>query len=340
MRSVLRALAIIAVVAGFPAPALADPEVNVYSARQEVLIKPLFDSFTEATGIRVNVVSAKADALITRLQREGINSPADVLLTVDAGRLARARQMELLQPAQSLALEKAVPPTYRDPEGYWFGISLRARPIIYAKGRVDPGELSTYADLADAKWAGRICVRSSSSVYNQSLLAGMIVRRGVETTEAWARGLVANFARHPQGGDRDQIRAVAAGECDLALANTYYLARLANSDAEEDREVASKATVFWPDQDGAGVHVNVSGAGVTSYAPNQVNAVKLIEFLISEPAQRMYADVVNEFPVVRGIPPSSAVAAWGDFKADDVNLAALGTYNPAAVRIADRAVWK
>ena len=197
--------------------ARAADEVNVYSARQEVLIKPLFDLFTEQSGIEVNVVSAKADALLARLKREGINSPADVLLTVDAGRLARAKDMELLQPAQSITLERKVPPIYRDPEGYWFGISLRARPIIYATDRVTPGELSTYAELADPKWRGRVCVRSSSNVYNQSMLAAMIVHRGVETAEAWARGLVANFARDPQGGDRDQIRAVAAGECDVGV---------------------------------------------------------------------------------------------------------------------------
>ena len=322
------------------APAAAEQEVNVYSARQEVLILPLLDRFTERTGVTANIVSAKADALLARLQREGINSPADVFLTTDAGRLARAKEAGLLQPAQSVRLEKLVPATYRDPEGYWFGISLRARPIIYAKDRVKPSELSTYANLTDRKWAGRICVRSSSSVYNQSMLAAMVVRQGVESAENWARGLVANFARDPQGGDRDQIRAVAAGECDVALANTYYLAGLAKSKDSADREAAAKVAIFWPDQNGHGVHVNVSGAGVAKFAPNHANAIKLLEFLIGEEAQGIYASVVNEYPVVEGAPVADIVASWGTFKADDLNLATLGTYNGAAVRVADRSGWK
>jgi iron(III) transport system substrate-binding protein len=336
MGGVIVALAAIANLA----PAVADEEVNVYSARQEVLILPLLDRFTERTGITVNIVSAKADALLARLQREGINSPADVFLTTDAGRLARAKEAGLLQPAQSVRLEELVPATYRDPEGYWFGISLRARPIIYAKDRVKPSELSTYADLTSQKWAGRICVRSSTSVYNQSMLAAMVVRQGVESAEHWARGLVANFARDPQGGDRDQIRAVAAGECDVALANTYYLAGLAKSKDKADRQAAQKVAIFWPDQDGHGVHVNVSGAGVAKFAPNQGNAVKLLEFLIGEEAQGIYASVVNEYPVVAGAPVADIVASWGTFKADDLNLATLGTYNGAAVRVADRSGWK
>ncbi len=336
MGGVIVALATIANLA----PAVADEEVNVYSARQEVLILPLLDRFTERTGITVNIVSAKADALLARLQREGINSPADVFLTTDAGRLARAKEAGLLQPAQSVRLEELVPATYRDPEGYWFGISLRARPIIYAKDRVKPSELSTYADLTSPKWAGRICVRSSTSVYNQSMLAAMVVRQGVESAEHWARGLVANFARDPQGGDRDQIRAVAAGECDVALANTYYLAGLAKSKDKADRQAAEKVAIFWPDQDGHGVHVNVSGAGVAKFAPNQRNAVKLLEFLIGEEAQGIYASVVNEYPVVTGAPVADIVASWGTFKADDLNLATLGTYNGAAVRVADRSGWR
>ena len=324
----------------FPLAEVSAAEVNVYSARKEVLIKPLLDAFTAETGIAVNLVSGKADALLQRLEREGANSPADVLLTTDAGRLARANQAGLLQATPTAALTAAIPAQYRDPAGAWFGLSLRARPIIYAVDRVSPDDLSDYAALAGPRWAGRVCVRSSNNIYNQSMLAAFIDHQGVAATEAWAKGLVANFARKPQGGDRDQIRAVAAGECDVALANTYYLARLATSDKEADRAVAARVAVFWPDQDGHGVHVNISGAGVTASAGNVANAIRLIEFLAGDSAQQTYAEVVNEYPVKPGVPWSEAVAAWGAFKADDLNLAVLGENNAEAVRIADRAGWQ
>jgi iron(III) transport system substrate-binding protein len=315
-------------------------EVNVYSARKEVLIKPLLDAFTAETGIAVNLVSGKADALLQRLEREGANSPADVLLTTDAGRLVRANQAGLLQATPTATLSAAIPAQYRDPAGAWFGLSLRARPIMYSVDRVSPAELSSYAALAGPQWAGRVCVRSSNNIYNQSMLAAFIDHRGVAEAEAWAKGLVANFARKPQGGDRDQIRAVAAGECDVALANTYYLARLATSDKEADRTVAAQVAVFWPDQDGHGVHVNISGAGVTASAGNVDNAIRLIEFLASDSAQKTYAEVVNEYPVKPGVPWSDVVATWGTFRADDLNLAVLGENNAEAVRIADRAGWQ
>jgi iron(III) transport system substrate-binding protein len=315
-------------------------EVNVYSYRQEVLIRPLLDAFTEATGITVNVVSGKADALLERLRSEGDNSPADVLLTADAGRLIRARAAGVLQAVRSPALEAAIPHQYRDPDGYWYGLSVRARPIVYARDRVDPAELSTYAALAEPAWKGRICVRSSGNVYNQSMLAAMVAHHGAEASEAWARGLVANLARPPKGGDRDQIRAVAAGECDLALVNTYYLARMATSSNADDREVADKVAVFWPDQHGHGAHVNISGAAVTRSAKHADAALALIEFLSADKAQEIYAGTVQEYPVRTDIPPSDLVAAWGPFKADDLNLAELGRNNAAAVRIADRAGWR
>ena len=322
------------------APPAVGAEVNVYSARQEVLIKPLLDAFEARTAITVNVVSGKADALLQRLAREGVNSPADVLLTVDAGRLVRAKQAALLRTVRSAALEANIPAQYRDPAGTWYGLSVRARPIIYARGRVDPSELSTYEALVEPKWKGRVCVRSSNNIYNQSMLAAMVSHVGAERTEAWAKGLVANFARTPQGGDRDQIRAVAAGECDVALANTYYLARLVKSRRAADREAAAKVAIFWPNQDGRGVHVNISGAGVTRSARNAANATKLIEFLSGDDAQRLYAEAVNEYPVKPGVPPSDVVASWGAFKADTLNLSALGEHNAEAVRIADRAGWR
>jgi iron(III) transport system substrate-binding protein len=318
----------------------ADDEVNVYSYRQEVLLRPLLDAFTEDTGIAVNLVSGKADALLERLKHEGANSPADVLLTVDAGRLHRATVADLLQPVRSDALEANVPAQYRHPEGYWYGLSVRARPIFYARDRVDPGELSTYAALADAKWKGRICIRSSNNIYNQSLLASLIAHDGAAATAAWSEAFVANFARKPQGGDRDQLRAVAAGQCDLAIANTYYLGQLTQASSADDRTAASKVGVFWPNQDDRGVHVNISGAAVTKSAKNKANAIRLLEFLSDDRAQRLYAEGVNEYPVKPGVPWSDIVAAWGEFKADDLNLSLLGENNPEAVKIADRAGWR
>lgn len=320
--------------------ARAAEEVNVYSFRQEVLIRPLLDAFTAETGIAVNLLSAKEDALLERLKTEGRNSPADILMTADAGRLYRAKEAGVLQPVQTSALDALIPAHYRDPEGYWFGLSVRARPIMYAKGRVDPAALDSYDDLADPTWRGKVCIRSSNSIYNQSMLAAMIAHVGPEKTEQWAEGLVANFARKPVGGDRDQIRAVAAGECDVAVANTYYLGRLATSSDEGDQAAAEAIGIVWPDQDGAGVHVNISGAGVAAYAPNKDNALRLLEFLAGDEAQKTYADTVMEYPIRDDIPPAPVVAAWGTFKADTLNLSVLGENNAEAVRIADRAGWR
>ena len=315
-------------------------QVNLYSARQEALIKPLLDRFTQQTGIRVNLVSAKDDTLIKRLESEGRNSPADLLLTADAGRLHRARELGVLAPVQSAVLEQRIPASYRDPEGHWFGLSLRARPILYAPDRVDPAELSTYAALAEPRWKGRICIRSSDNIYNQSMIASMIATRGEAVTEAWARGLVANFARPPRGGDRDQIKAAAAGQCDIAIANTYYLAAMLNDAIEAERASAARLMVFWPDQEGAGVHVNVSGIGMTAAARHQEQALRLMEFLVSEEAQRWYADTNHEYPVVAGIEASETLKAWGSFKTDEVNLTELGRYNAAALRLMDRVGWR
>lgn len=337
-RSILLTLAAMLPVS-LPAALLAD-EVNVYSARKEELIKPLLDRFHEQTGIEVNLVTSKAGALLQRLKSEGRNSPADLLITVDAGNLHRARAADLLQPVASPLLEAAIPPRYRDPQGHWYGLSKRARVIVYIKDRVDPRELSTYERLADAKWKGRICVRSSSNIYNQSLVASMIASDGVEATEQWARGLVANLARPPKGGDRDQLKAAVAGQCDLAIMNTYYLGRMLRSDDPRERAVAHRAAVFWPNQDGRGAHVNVSGAGVVKGAPHEANARRLLEFLSQDEAQRWYAEVNYEYPVKPGVPASEALAFWGPFKEDALNMAKLGEYNAAAVKVMDRAGWK
>lgn len=319
--------------------AVAAGEVNIYSERQEVLIRPLLDRFTKNTGIKVNVVFIKTGSL-TRLKAEGRNSPADVVLTADAARLIQLDKAGLLQPSESALLTRNIPAKFRHPEGKWYGLAMRARPIMYNPATVKPGELSTYAALADPKWRGRICVRSSTSVYNLSLLSSMIAHEGPAKTLAWAKGFVANFARSPKGGDRDQIRAVAAGECDIAIANTYYLAQLAKSTRASDRKAAATVKIYWPNQNGSGAHVNISGAGLTKYAPHKANAIKLIEFLSSDAAQKIYAETVNEYPVKPGVPASEIVASWGEFKADDLPLANLGTYHEQALRIADQAGWR
>lgn len=317
-------------------------EVNLYSARKEALILPLLDRFTKSTGIEVNLVTGAADGLLKRLEVEGKLTPADVFITVDAGRLQRAKEAGVLQPVKSQVLDSAVPQALRDVDGYWFGLSQRARTIFYSPERVPVGELSTYEALADPKWKGRVCIRSSSNIYNQSLVGSMIEALGPDKAEAWARGLVANFAQPPRGGDTDQLKALAAGVCDVAIANTYYFGRMTSSSDAEIREIAGKIAVFWPNQASGdrGVHVNVSGAGVTRYAKHKANAVKLIEFLVSPESQAWYAEVNNEYPVVPGSAVSMTLKSFGEFKADDISLTRLGENNRAALQLMDRAGWK
>jgi len=325
---------------GAAAPTFASEEVNLYSARKEKLIKPLLDKFTAETGVSVNLITAKADALLKRLQVEGKNSPADLLITTDAGRLHRAKTAGLTQPALTETLKELVPASYRDSDGHWVGLSLRARPIMYVKGKVDPTELSSYEALTDAKWKGRICIRSSSNIYNQSLVASLIAHDGEKATEAWAKGFVANFARPPKGGDRDQIKGAASGQCDIAVANTYYLAGMLTSKDNAQKEAASKVAVFWPNQSDRGAHVNVSGASILAAAKNKANAIKLLEFLASDEAQQWYAEVNGEYPIRDGIAVSDTLKSWGEFKKDTLKLDQLGTLNPEAVKLMDRAGWK
>ncbi len=315
-------------------------EVNVYSARQEALIMPLLERFEAETGIGFNLITAKADELLKRLESEARSTPADVFITTDAGRLQRAKEAGVLQAVDNPVLESRIPSNLRDSENYWFGLSQRARVIFYAKDRVDPAELSTYEALADPRWKGRICIRSSGNIYNQSLVASMIEAHGVEQTEEWARGLVANFARKPAGGDTDQLRAAAAGQCDIAIANTYYYGRLANSDKDADQKVASALGVFWPNQNDRGTHVNVSGGAVTLHAKHPENAERLLEFLVNAESQTWYAEVNNEYPVVTDAKTSALLESWGEFKSDSLNLSRLGENNRAAVQLMDRAGWR
>lgn len=335
-----RRLGLAALLLALPLPGLGQEEVNLYSSRQEDLIKPLLERFTAQTGIKVNLVTGKDDALLQRLQSEGVNSPADLLMTADAGRLHRAKAAGSTQGVTSKILDEAIPAAYRDPNGHWFGLTLRARPILYVRGKLDPSSLSTYEALADPALGKRVCIRSSDNIYNQSLVASMIAAKGAEAAETWAKGLVANFARPPKGGDRDQIKAAAAGECDIAVANTYYLAGMLSSKDAADRAAAEAMGVFWPNQEGRGTHVNVSGAAVTASAKRRDAAIRLIEFLVSPESQQWYAEANGEYPVREGVKVSPTLAAWGTFKADALNLEMLGELNAEAVRLMDRAGWK
>jgi iron(III) transport system substrate-binding protein len=316
-------------------------EVNVYSHRHYEADQQIFDQFESETGISVNVVTGSADELITRLEQEGRNSPADILITVDAGRLHRAWEKGLLRRTQSPTLDSLVPGHLRDPEGYWFGLTRRARVIVYARDRVQPSDLSTYEALASDTWRNRVLIRSSDNVYNQSLLASIIATAGPERAQEWAEGIVHNMARSPSGGDTDQAKAVAAGVGDVAVVNTYYVARLIDSEDPEERRVGSALGVFFPNQgDGErGTHVNVSGAGVTTRAPNAATAVRLLEFLASPAAQRVFAEANKEYPVTAGVQPAATLLEWGEFRSDTLNLARLGQLNAEAVRILDRARW-
>lgn len=313
-------------------------EVNIYSARQEELIKPLLDRFTADTGVKVNLITGNPDELITRIASEGRNSPADLLISTDVGRLYRAKTQDVLQPISSEVLTSIIPEALRDPQGQWYGLTVRARPIMYHVDKVNPAELSTIADLAAPKWKGQVCVRSSNNIYNQSMVAALIAHNGTEATENWARGFVANFAMPPRGGDRDQIKAVASGICNVAIANTYYLGRLLADPKEQD--VAAKVRVFWPDQNGYGTHINISGAGVAKFAPNKAQAIQLLEYMVQESSQQWYAETNHEYPVRADVPASAVLQSWGEFKADQLQLDRLGQLNADAIRVMDRAGWK
>ncbi len=314
--------------------------VNVYSHRHYEADQELFRYFTEMTGIQVNVQTASADELITRLETEGASTSVDVLITVDAGRLHRAKERGLLQSVSTATLDANVPSHLRDPDGFWYGLTQRGRVIVYATDRVDPSELSSYEDLADPRWKGRVLVRSSENIYNQSLLASIIAANGEEAAERWAEGIVANMARAPQGGDTDQIKDVAAGVGDVAIVNTYYLGRLLNTDEAADRNLADKVGVFFPNQADRGTHVNVSGAGITAYSPNRENAIRLLEFLTETKAQSVFAEANFEYPVKPGIEWAATLSGWGEFVADTLNLSTLGALNAQAVMMFDRAGWR
>jgi iron(III) transport system substrate-binding protein len=322
------------------AQAAQETVLNLYSARHYQTDEALYGNFTKETGIKVNRIESKDLELIERLKHEGANSPADILITVDAGNLWIADQAGLFQPVQSKVLEQRIPPNLRHPNGNWFGFSLRARPIFYNKDRVQSAQIQTYEDLADPRWKGRLCMRSSSNIYNLSLMSAMIERLGEKRAEEWAKGVVANFAREPKGGDTDQIKAVAAGECDVTLANTYYYVRLLKSDTPEDKKVVEKVGFILPNQETSGTHINISGAGMLKHAPHKQAAVKFLEYLASDPAQRHFADGNNEYPVVEGLLDNRELASLGKFKRDPINVSVYGNNQSLAQKIYDRAGWR
>jgi iron(III) transport system substrate-binding protein len=316
--------------------------LNLYSSRHYQTDEALYANFEKATGIKINRIEGPEDPLIERLKSEGDKSPADVVITVDMGRLLKAQELGLFQPVKSKLLEEKIPRELRAADGSWYGFSVRARPIYYAKARVAASDLPDYESLADPKWKGKICVRSGMHPYNLSLMSSIIAADGPARAEEWARGVVANLARAPKGGDTDQIKAVAAGECDIALGNTYYFARLLKSDKADDRAVAEKVGVLFPNQSGArgrGAHINISGAGVARYAPNKDAAIKFLEYLASPQAQAYFADGNNEYPVA-GNAGNAALKAMGSFKRDALSMDMVGKNYAAAAQIFDKAGWK
>lgn len=312
--------------------------VNVYSHRHYDVDQQIFDDFEKETGIKVNVVSAGADELIVRLQTEAANSPADLLVTSDASRLYRAYSEGLLQPASSPEIEKNVPSHLRDADGHWTALTVRARVIVYHPDRVAIASLNRIEDLANPEWKGRIVARSSSNEYNQSLLASIIAHNGDSAAEAWAKGVVANFAREPKGNDRDQIKAIAAGEADLAFVNTYYLGKMMNSDNEAERQAAAVVKLLFPNTE-RGTHINISGAGVTKHSPNKENAIKLLEYLTSPTIQTRFAEANYEYPANPKVAASRDLESFGELIADTLPIGKLGEYNRQAVEVFNRAGW-
>lgn len=319
--------------------AKAEGELNLYSSRHYDTDERLYSDFEEATGITINRIEGKADELIARMQAEGRNSPADILLTVDTSRLARAKEAGVLQSIESEALEERVPAYLQDIDNQWFGFSQRARILFFDKSDVTDIP-ATYADLADPKYKGMVCSRSSSNVYSQTILAAMIEHMGEDAAKDWAAGVVANFARDPQGGDTDQLRGIVSGECDISLSNTYYFARAIRRPVKGVTESIDMIGWVFPDQDGNGAHMNLSGGGVAAHAPNKDNAVKFLEYLASDQAQQYFSAGNDEFPAVPDVSLSESVAALGEFEADEVNLSEVARNVPAALTIFNEVGWK
>lgn len=315
-------------------------ELTVYTHRHYESDQDLFKQFEKETNIKLNIVNASADELIQKMSLEGEQSPADVLITVDAGRLYRAKSQNLLQPISSQLIDSIVPTHLKDENGQWVGLTKRARVIAYSKEEVDPTKLSTYEELTSEQWQEDILVRSSSNIYNQSLLASIIANNDKAFAEKWAQGIVDNMARAPKGNDRDQVKAVANNEGQLAIVNTYYIGKLLNSEDENEVKAGESVTIFFPNQETTGTHINVSGIGIAKYSPNKENAIKFIEFLLKEDAQNIFAGSNYEYPVNPNVEPTGILKEWGDFKEDKLPLNELGKNNKEAVIIFDKVGWK
>lgn len=324
-----------------PAAAEAAETVNIYSAQQEHLIRPVLDAFEEKTGIDVKLSTGKAPALAARLESEGERTPADIFMTADIGNIYQAKERGLLQPVSSDILRERLPAYLQDDSGFWYGFTVRARAVFYNKDVTDGETLKRYSDIAGEEWRDALLIRSSSNMYNQSLLAWLIQGAGEEAAKQWAQGVVANMAREPQGGDTDQLRALAAGEGKIAVANTYYYGRLvAGDDDMRDERVIEKVGVIFPEGPDGGTHINIRGGGVTAHAKNKENAVKLLEYFVSDEAQRMFADLNFEYPAVASVPVPEALKDLGTFRYSETPLEEIGARNADAVRIADGAGWK
>ncbi len=317
-------------------------EINLYSQRHYTIDKIQYENFEKLTGIKINVIKANADELIERLKNEGENSPADLFITVDAGKLYKASKMNLLQKINSQKINNNIASDLRDPNEFWIPITYRARIIVYSKDRVTKKELSTYEDLANEKWKGRILVRSSSNAYNQALMSSIVANNGIESATEWSLSLVKNFARDPKGNDRDQVKAIAAGQGDLAIVNSYYIGVLLSSDNPEELNAGNSIKVYFPNQEEneRGSHINISGIGLAKYSPNKENALKLIEYLTGEKAQKLYTNTNHEYPINPLVQPSNIVKKWGDFKRDSLDLNLLGKYRKDAILIFDKTGWK
>jgi iron(III) transport system substrate-binding protein len=314
--------------------------VNVYSHHHYDVDKEIYSVFEKETGVKVNVVEDDADKLMIRLESEGEKSPCDILITADAGRLVKAKEKGLLQEIESAILKKNVPKHLRDKDGYWYAQTVRARIIVYNPETVSEDSLSTYEDLAHPKWKGKILVRSSENIYNQSLMASMIANNGYRSAFDWALNLVDNFAREPKGNDREQVAAIAAGEGDIAIINTYYLGKMLESENPEEVSAAKKVKVFFPNQNDRGAHINISGGGIVKNAPHKEYAIKLLEFISRPENQEKFASANNEYPLLENIKLSPILESWGKFKADNLPLNKLGEHLKDALVIFNESGWK
>jgi len=317
-------------------------EVNLYSQRHYTVDEMQYEAFEKETGIKVNVIKANADELIERLKNEGSNSPADLFISVDAGKLQKASELDLLQKISNDKINSNISDDLKDINGFWVPITYRARIIVYSKDRVKAEDLSTYSSLTDEKWKNKILVRSSSNAYNQALLSSIVANKGIAGATNWASSLVVNFARDPKGNDRDQVKAIAAGQGDIAIVNSYYIGLLLSSEKEEELKAGKSVAVFFPNQGEGegGTHINISGIGLAKNAPNKDNALKLIEFLTGESAQNRYVSTSFEYPVNPNVKPSDIVSNWGEFKRDKLDLNQLGVFRKRAIEIFDKSAWK